>query len=287
MANTDKPSPEEDRKLTSLIGEVFQIAPADKPSPEEEPDDQNPEICLQVSNNILPWLTKEERRQNTVLLDFEPDLVDDETLRLYINILFNPIRVRRGWIKRADWYVGSTGMLVTVNIHNGKITDYTEPRELTAKYEIINGGTRQSTTSLAPQVNAEISGHHLKAKLFSLEYLAGRDCIFNTSYEGPESLLETTVEGDTVKWEFVIPKGERVISNFLRANLYLTCKCRWNQSTKSGYIEVRPDDIQFFNPERKPIGLIKSLFMNFSMWHQGVKIKNKDGFLTNFEEVAS
>lgn len=61
--------------------------------------------------SLLRWRPKGERN-DVLFLDLEPDFLDEKTIRLDLDIVFWPIPVKRGWVQKKDFYIGSTGALV-------------------------------------------------------------------------------------------------------------------------------------------------------------------------------
>ncbi len=258
-----------------------------EPSYDEASDDQHPHICLRVSDTILPWLTKEERSRNIVLLDFNADLEDDTTLRLDLNIAFNPQPIRRGLVTRADWYVGCTGVEVSVEADSGMVTHHTQAMTLQVDYSNTVKKQRKASLDLTPCIQAKNGHNDVKVKPGSIKHNALTDNVFSVKFKSEERFLQSIHLGNSVKWILSLPRGEKAIRDFLAGNLYLFCNCIWAQSSKSGEIVLRPSDIQFFDPERKPVGRAKSLLMFFVLWKNGTKLDNRDGFSTKFEEVPS
>jgi hypothetical protein len=232
-------------------------------------------------------LTKEQKGTNVVLLDFKADLEDDRTLRLDLNIVFNPLAVRRGKITAVDYYVGSTGVEVSLDVHEGKVSQYTGEATLEINYSHSTTVKRKSALSLAPGIKTKRGDWEMDAKLGKISHEASDAHDFTAKFTCKERLLAPVHMGNEVKWRLMLPRGGQVISDFLTGNLYLFAKCFWARTPKSGCIMIRPSDVRFFDDQRRPIGRTRSLIMKYVLWRRGVKLENRDGFLTEFEEVKS
>jgi hypothetical protein len=110
--------------------------------------------------------------------------------------------------------------------------------------------------------------------------------VHSAEFSSEERYLETQLMGDTIKWAVALPHGEKVIRDFLMGNLYLFARCRWAKPPRAGRIVLRTIDFRFFDEHRKPLSFAKSLLMHFALWRKGIRFENKDGFQTEFEEVA-
>jgi len=81
-----------------------------------------------------------------------------------------------------------------------------------------------------------------------------------------------------------MPRAERVIRDFLIGNLSLFATCSWDGLKRAGRIRLRPENVLFFDAQKKPISATRSLIMQCVLWGQGIKIQNVDGFGIYFWE---
>lgn len=250
-----------------------------------EPGCEPAQICLRVSDNIYPFISEAERTRNIVLLDFDADLEPDASLRLDLDIRFSPVRLKCGVVGRFSYYVGSTGIEITLIALDGIVSNYTKGTPLRVIQSTNTKRVRQSTLNLQPTVEATIVGNKANLSSGGLSYGDSTERLFTTSFESVERCLESLHMGDRVKWVLALPRAERVVRDFLVGNLYLSCKCNWGSRSRRGSINVCPSDVQFFDEQRRPLDFIRSLYMRYSMWREGVEIENWNGFQCEFEEI--
>ena len=74
---------------------------------------------------LLRWLPRDENSQ-VVFLDFEPDFIDENTMRMDLNVVFRPIPITRGLTQTKDYYVGCTGAQILFETFNGEVKSYTK-----------------------------------------------------------------------------------------------------------------------------------------------------------------
>lgn len=247
----------------------------------------NGNVCLSVSPNILPFLSEEERNANILLLDFEADREDESTLRLDLNVVFNPVAIRRGTITRVDYHVGTTGAEITLEARDGSISGYTPPVALTVKYSNSTTLKRKAALKLTPSVKSKGGKKELEVNLGSIDLDSAAERVYAAEFASEERYLATVFTGDAIKWTIALPRGEKVIRDFLIGNLYLFAKCGWAQPPRAGRVVLRTTDFRFFDEHRKPLSAIRSLLMHFALWRKGIRFENKDGFQMDFEEVEN
>ena len=105
--------------------------------------------------NIVPWLTDEQRKKNIILLDFDFDIEVNGAYRIDLDVVFNPISVRRGKVLFVDYYIGSTGAEITLDVSKGLLLYYTESTMLNNDYKNSKKGHRNATLNLSPLLEIE------------------------------------------------------------------------------------------------------------------------------------
>jgi len=246
-------------------------------------------LCLSVDPPlIIPWLSVEERQENILLLDFDADIDPaPHTLRVDLNVVFNPISVRRGTITHVDYYIGSTGAEIIIEATKGTIHDHTRAAKLDVSYSNSSKIWRKAGLNLAPAVKVKIESKEIESKLGTISRDAADEKLFTATFSSEERFLAPVLIGDTIKWTITLPRGEKVIRDFLIGNLYLFAKCTWKSAIKSGSVSVHPSDVRFFDSNRRPIGSMRSILMQYVLWKRSVKIRNIDGFRITYREVVS
>lgn len=77
-------------------------------------------------------------------MDLEPDFLDEKTMRIDLNVVFRPIAVRRGWLQKKDYYVGSTGARVVFDTEDGQVKNHTRGMAFKIDYENTYTHLRQA-----------------------------------------------------------------------------------------------------------------------------------------------
>lgn len=256
-------------------------------TPRKTTSTQPPNIlCLIVdSPNLIPWMPKRIRDLNVILLDFDADDVAPSGVRLDLNIVFNPIPVRRGGGTRFDYYIGSTAAEIRVGTVGGKIRQYTEGTMLQVGYSNTERRARIAELHLFPQIRVDDASKIVSAELGPIRRALSQEVGYNVTFASEERLLAPVLLDDTIRWAITLPRGPKAIRDFLQGNLYLYAIATWARKPRSGWIQVRPSDVRFFDSERKAISGRKSLFMQFVLWKRGIRIENQDGFTVGFKEA--
>lgn len=243
-------------------------------------------VCLRISPpNILPWLSAEERRRTVVLFDFDADTECERTLRFTLNVIFRPISIPVGLVNQRDYYVGSTGADIFVETKDGSILQFTRGATLSVDYSNTTRRQRSSLVSLAPALKTKNGAKELEAKLGSITFGAEQEQVLAAKFSSEERALVAINLGDTIHWSVALPRGERIIRDFLLGNLNLYAVCRWPRDPMRGRISARPSDVRFFDPDRRPLGATQSIVMAFVLWRKGITVQNSDGMYVEFEAI--
>jgi len=232
---------------------------------------------------IIPWLSEEQRKKNIILLDIDFDIDDNGANRIDLDVVFNPISIKTGNIQRVDYYVGSSGAEIAIDVSDGTILEYTQAAKLDDTYENNNRNCRSTTLNLSPLVNIGTI-QNIGARITSIIRHATERNTYNTRFTCGVRYLRPIVMGKSVKWMLTLPQNENMVRDFLIGNLYLFVTCIWQNNTKSGSVHIRPSDIRFFDSDYQPVGKSASVLMQFILWKSGIKLDNCDGFSISFEE---
>ena len=228
---------------------------------------------------LLQWTPREDRDE-VIFLDIEPDFLDENTIRIELNVVFRPIAITRGMIQTRDYYVGSTGAHVIFEAFSGKVKNYTPAMTMPVNYENTYKRSRKASVKLAPK------GEVGKAKVNAGEIAFAKDaeCTFTTKFSGAERVLADVFLGKGVEWDFMLPPGQ-VLRDYVFGNLYLYVECSWDTKPKEGVIEVSASDILFFDSNRRVIADgVKAVAMRLALWRKKIKLK-RDGIIVNFREA--
>lgn len=236
---------------------------------------------------LLPWLTTEQKNSEVVLLDLEVDVIADKLLQFDLNIVFNPLPIRRGILTKEDFYVGSSGAQVLVQAHKGHVKDYTPAVELAVNY--TNSTTRRRNATLCIKPSAKLRGKNITVDVTppSITLQADSERTFSASFQGAERTLAPVYLSNAVRWDIALPRGSKVVRDFLIGNLYLFARLEWESTPASGFIQLRPSDVRFFDSKREPLPKRNSVRMAFELWKAGVRLDYKNGFEIVFSERGS
>lgn len=244
------------------------------------------EITLKINPpNLMPWLESSQKRRSILLLDVETDLIAADCLRFELNIVFNPIAIRRGRINKVDYFVGSTGAEVFIEATQGKILSHSGPLELDVEYTNTSRQTRKSSMCLTPEFKSKDGAAERSFKPGEIRWEANSESERKASFSCSEMTLVPVNTGNSVRWRLDTPRGEKAVRDFLIGNLILFAECSWRGSTRSGRFGARPSDVRFFDDQRRPLSKPTSLLMLFHLWRKGLAPTYDDAVEITFQEV--
>jgi len=228
---------------------------------------------------LLKWLPLEGRNE-VIFLDLEPDFLDENTIRIELNVVFRPIAIRRGKIQTRDYYVGSTGAHIIFETFSGKVKAYTPARTMPVNYTNTYKRRREASVKLAAK--GEVGAAKVDAG--EIAFAKGAERTFTTKFSGSERQLADVFLERGVEWDFILPPGQ-ALRDYVFGNLYLYVESSWDKQPKEGVIEVRASDILFFDSERRVIGNgIKAVAMRWALWRKRINLK-RDSIIVNFREA--
>lgn len=241
-------------------------------------------LTLDVTPPVLmQLLTREEIQYAVVLFDLEPDVLPSSNVRLDLNVLLNSIPIPSKFLSsRADFYFGCTGVEIDVATTGGIIESYTPDEVMPTNYQNTVSRKRTSNINIAPKVTYKTGQSEGSVEGGEIALSAEQDSTYSVSFSSSERTLISQNYHQGVKWTLAMPRGAKAISDCLSGNLYLYAECRWQSLPARGEIKVRPTAVGFFDPERRRIGTMRSLVMEFMLWRQGIKPTKADGVAAKF-----
>jgi hypothetical protein len=229
--------------------------------------------------SLLRWQPKDDRSE-ILYLDLEPDFLDENTLRIDLNIVFRPIPVKRGWLQTRDYYVGSTGARIIFESVDGKVKNYTRAAALQVNYENTYKRSRNATVKLSPKISTPV-----QVEGGEVSFGKGAERSFTSKFSGSERTLSDVDLGHGVEWELTLPEGQAV-RDYLMGNLFLYVECSWTNSPKQGRIKLRPSNVLFFDENRRVIvDQTKALLMQFALYRLGTRV-NREELSIDFKETV-
>ena len=225
-------------------------------------------------------MSRQEQEQNIILIELEPDAINENRLRLDLNVVFNPISVRRGHVRRADFYIGCSGAEVLIEAFSGEIDQFTEAHQIDVEYENRSIIRRKSTMILG--ANSPTLGSRTKAPAPEIRFDADVERSSSATFLSAERMLDVINTKNRVRWVIALPRGEKVFRDFLFGNLVLYAECSWLEKPRIGSFMVRPSEVGLFDSDRRPLGAMQSLMMRYTLWKKGIKISNEEGLKAKF-----
>lgn len=236
---------------------------------------------------LMPWLTSEEKDANIMQLDFEADLDSKGVWRLDLNVAFNPRSVQHGRMRKTSYYIGSTGGEIKIELTDGKILDHTKAVVLDVAYAATTTTKRETDLALIPDLKVKAAKNQIAAKVGSISHKRNNERSYTNTFKSEERLLAPVKMHNTVRWSIKLPRGRKVISDFLEGNLYLFATCTWKSNKTRGSVSVRPSDVQIFNNDKEPLGSLRSILMMFVLYLRKVRLQNTEGLEVGFREVVN
>ncbi len=219
------------------------------------------------------------RSNNIIWLDMQIDKIDNNSLKFYFDVAFNPLSQRRGNMNRRDYYIGCTGAEIQVEFEDSTILDHTKASTINVDYK--NSETLKRSCKLV---------FHPKSKTVDLGEISfdkSTEYTFESSFSCEERTLAPVSHKNGVKWEIAQPKKSSIVRDYLIGNLYLNVVVRSDDlNSNSGKIRVKTSDVLCFGPDKTCLTGRKLLLMQIYLKYHGIKIYNEDGFVINFKKIS-
>lgn len=227
--------------------------------------------------HLMRFMTEKQLKENVVLMDIEPDFLDDGTLRIDIKVAFDRMRIpivpKGERYRKKALYVGSTEAEIFLVVDAGQIIQHTEDQTIKAKYTNTSEYTRTSQVSLKSDAKGITLG-------------AGQKRSFSVSFSGQRE-LKALNKTRLVKWVLAMPRGENAVGDFLHEDLHLYGCCAADHPI-SGTVRVSLSDISYFGHDKRPLGRLKSLYLDHILHERGYDmIPGESGWKVSFREVDS
>jgi hypothetical protein len=227
---------------------------------------------------LMSWMSERQRDQSVLLFDLEVTILAEERIRFDLNIIFQSIKVRGGRASRRNRYVGTTGAEVGIELMTNALKTWTNSAAIEVRYELKAAAGNERTLSLAPSAEAEAGEVKAKVKSGSLSLQRNSSLQQSIAYNSKEFTLTPIPWRTGVKWTYSLPAGPKAIRDFLVGYLPLFAEFDGPAMNICGRITLAPEDVRFFNSNKKPISLVRSLYMHAVLWKRGIVIQNEDGF---------
>jgi len=236
---------------------------------------------------LMTWITADQRDRSIALIDFEPDVLGSGDVRIDMRVAFKCVAIRcKEGLRLADFYIGCQSAAIKVEVDEGILSDHTQGTCLSVDYKDSIKRTRNSKVVVAPTLKAKAAGAEIEATCGSVELEAGRESAFERSFKYEDRVLAAVCLGSAVEWRLDSP-AEPAFRSFLFCNLHLFVRGNFNGKGAAGRISVRPSDLTFFDPHRKPLEQSKSRLLLFKLWRKRRKVFRPQGVVISFREEGS
>jgi hypothetical protein len=217
-------------------------------------------------------------------MDF--DRQKDGCVRVDINVVFQPLGVRRGNLQTYEYYVGTTAVNVLLEIEDGRLKETTEDAVIPVDYKNTSTGDRKAALSLEPKVTQKMGDQETAASAGKVSFAAGSTRGFEASYRGGERILVKIGSAGSVSWELKLPKGAKIAHGYLLGNLVFYGVGCWSGRKAAGKVVVHPRDVRLFNADSERIDGVRALLMRMAMWKQGITMPGGEDIAVEFKEIG-
>jgi len=212
-------------------------------------------------------MSSKDRDRAITLVDFEPDILASGDVRLDLRVAFKYIAVRsKGFIAHADFYIGCTSASVQLDVEGEEIKEFTQGMELTVNYRDVERRTRDSKACLEPSFEFKVAETEAKVAAGSVSLESGHESVFERSFAFAERFLAAVDTGRSVIWRLDPPTQAQAVRDFLFCNLHLYAVVTSTSGENRGKITVRPADVRFYGPDRRPYSDTTSLLLLYQLW---------------------
>ena len=228
----------------------------------------------------------EERTRCVMLVGLDAEPCAANCLRLQLNVVFQPICIRRGLMAPADYYIATTGGTVTLRAPDADLINHTGPNRVAVQHDVSVERETVGSQKLVPEMSGKIGGTGLTVKPGSVERTAKTVLSHGVKFVSEEMLVAPTNLGNAVEWRIDWHRGEKAVRDFLVGNLRLEATFRWKTVTKSGILRFRPSDISFFDNSRRQLSERAKILMWFVLKTRGFHVAYPDGTAVTFVEAS-
>jgi hypothetical protein len=269
------PNPNHKAQIVSSLSEVIMKSLLDQPRK------------FQFSPKQLGrWLSPADVQRRIVIVDTEVDEAPKGGLRIDLTVAFNAIPVRSGLLVRETFYIGCSSARASVQAVGGTIVAHSGDHTINVTYNNELSYTRSSETVIEPKITRKDEQGELSASAGSVSFGASEQRKFVTAFSGIERLLAAVIAGPQVTWIVDQPRGDKAVRDYLLGMLHVWATINWPAGSASWRIEVQPDDIRFFDGDKRPIKKISSLVMKYILARRkALRLDDLSGPVVEFEEV--
>lgn len=198
-------------------------------------------------------LSPDAVRRALIFLEFATQQLGASECRIYVEVAFNAPRLG----KRHFW--GCRGGRVSLDPGvDGKATGWTPAVCVEGEYTAGDPvGKLNASVSLAPSGLSE----------GTLSLSGGKESQpqATTDYRNVEEVVSPLRQGRGVEWEIRVPKGYKLVAEYLRVELKLYADCTWRRLPSTGYVHVEPIGEGIFLESGEPLSDRKNIIAKYML----------------------
>lgn len=234
-----------------------------------------------VPKKLVGDLSPKEKEQNPLLLDVTLKPGGRESSSYELNVIFQGIAIRCGFLIKSNFYIGVIGAEISITGMGAEVIGHTGSSSISAETTSTTAMKKTSRIKIGPEWESN-SG---KGKLGGFERGVEKSGESTVKYTLEEALVAATVLGDTMRWNIDTHRGEKIVRDFLLGNKYLNATFKWKDSSRRGNIQIRPD-IRYFGPDKRQLSPFASLRVQWKLQRENFKLDIAAGSELSFSEAA-
>ena len=239
-------------------------------------------LSITPEGKVVGSMPTQEKQRTPVLFDLTAESTTDRASQvLKLDVVFHAVHFKRP-LSRGLWYAATTGAEIELRADGASILQYTDAIPLTVSHTNSETLKRSVGVEIKPTVEAEFPGAKAKVGLGELKDEHAEERIAQAQYTNTEPQLAVEKLGDTVVWMMDLPRGEKVVRDFLFQNLPLSAEVKWKDNSRNGSLSVLSTSIKFFDTEKRPLEGYRSLLAEFYLFCRG-GLQNATGIQVNFQ----
>lgn len=230
-----------------------------------------------------PWLSKDQKDRSIALLDFEVDILNDQSYRFDIVIFFNAIRIRPSW-SRNCFYFGCTGADIEIFGQAARIFNHTKDMEIPTEKAVTSIVERNTSIRIEPSYDTKSDNTARKLAIGGIGYQKGSKKEFLTKFSCAERVLAALKYSDRVKWDIKNVLGS-INRDYLFGNLYLFATLDWSSDYPNGKIGISPSNVGYFDMNGQKVSKVTEICIEWALSkieRSKSKLEFEDGIVVNF-----
>jgi hypothetical protein len=113
---------------------------------------------------LLASMSHKERDRCVMLLGLDAESPASDSLRLRLNVVFQPIAIRRGLLSPTDYFVATTGGFVMLSAPDAEVVDHTRPKGIAVEHDVSIGREITGSRKLVPEFKGKVGATDLEVK---------------------------------------------------------------------------------------------------------------------------